>query len=61
MLSCDRTDLLQPRIEFPQCGFALQTVALFSVAHSLLQSGQQVERDIRGLKVARIGLRDVVR
>jgi len=35
-------------------------MALFAVADALFERGQKVERDVRGLKVPTVGLRDVV-
>jgi hypothetical protein len=49
-----------PGVELLQSEFALQAVAFFAVANFSVESGQQVERDIRGLKIFRVGMGDVM-
>src|SRR5262249_34917023 len=53
-------DLLDPPVKSPQSRFTLHAMPLFPIAHALLERGQQVKSDIRGLKILRIRLRHVM-
>jgi len=52
---------LQPTVKLPQRQVTLCAMALLAVPNLFLQRGQQIERDVRRLKVGRIGVGHVVR
>src|SRR5450631_2308798 len=50
----------EPVLELPQGKLTLQSMTFFAVAHLAVERRQQVECDIRRLKVLALRLRDVV-
>ncbi len=59
-LSRHRAEAFQPGIELAQGGLALLPMSLLPVPYAFFQRRQQVEGDVRRLKIAWIGMRDVM-
>src|SRR5579863_1889344 len=53
-------DFFRPGIEFAKRQLALQAVTFLAVANFLLQRGQKIEGNVRGLKVGGVGMSNVM-